>query len=226
MILWEKINEYYILIISFIKKYLLAILIISSLVVLSITGILIYSFIDRSRENSLLKDFDFAYYSYLYSSRESEQNQQELLRNFVETLERISKENEKYPVVANANIILGDLYFEQDNLDLALSYYQKAVKSRSEFFTTSGIFRISQVYERKGDIESAISNYFVIYNRYSKSEYAPISLFNIARIYYLKGDLTLSKTYLIELTNKYTNSGVTELAKKTLLLIEYKLSGK
>ena len=92
----------------------------------------------------------------------------------MEYLKKFKKKEDVLWYACQATI--GDLYDEQGDESKAISYYEKACKSKDPFFTPITLFKLGQMYERKGDWKKALESYETIeknfYNEYNKMSIA------------------------------------------------------
>ncbi|MEN2997434.1 MAG: tetratricopeptide repeat protein, partial [Brevinematia bacterium] len=192
-----------------------------TVVVVGLVGILVYFSIQKAEEESLKNKFDTAYFSYISSSRNNE-NLEQSFQNFISTLQEISATKKDYNIVAIANIILGDIYYNSEGraYDTALSYYSKATNSRSEFLKVVAIFNVGQTYEAMGMFEESIKNYEIIFKNHSKSFLAPVALIKCAEVYYYLGKPDKSKEMYSLLTNKYPDSQANIIANLIDLVLQ------
>ncbi len=97
-----------------------------------------------------------------------------------EALEYLKKFKKKEDVLWYAcQATIGDLYDEQGDEAKAISYYEKAVKGEDPYFTPIALFKLGQMYERKGDWKKASDayqtiekNFYEEYNKMSIAQYA------------------------------------------------------
>ena len=97
-----------------------------------------------------------------------------------DALEYLKKFKKKEDVLWYAcQATIGDLYDEQGDESQAISYYEKAVKGNDPYFTPIALFKLGQMYERKGDWKKALDAYQAIekdfyaeYNKMSIAQYA------------------------------------------------------
>ena len=97
-----------------------------------------------------------------------------------DALEYLKKFKKKEDVLWYAcQATIGDLYDEQGDESQAISYYEKAVKGNDPYFTPIALFKLGQMYERKGDWKKALDAYQTIekdfyaeYNKMSIAQYA------------------------------------------------------
>ena len=68
------------------------------------------------------------------------------------------------------------------------SYYEKAVKGKDPFFTPIALFKLGQMYERKGDWKKALDAYETIekdfyteYNKMSVAQYVERAKANVSK---------------------------------------------
>ncbi|MCX8029164.1 MAG: tetratricopeptide repeat protein [Brevinematales bacterium] len=178
-------------------------------------------FESRKAEERALKDkFDVAYFSYV-NSRDS-QTLEQSFQNFVSVLQEISETKKDYDIVSIANIILGDIYFNDQRrlLDTALSYYSKSTNSRSEFLRVVALFNVAQTYEEMGMFDNALKFYKVIYENYPKSFLSPMSVSKSAEIYIYLNRVEEAKQMLSIMSNRYSDSEATKIANLIDLLLQ------
>jgi len=97
-----------------------------------------------------------------------------------EALEYLKKFKKKEDVLWYAcQATIGDLYDEQGDEANAITYYEKAVKGEDPYFTPIALFKLGQMYERKGDWKKALDAYETIekdfyteYNKMNVAQYA------------------------------------------------------
>jgi len=205
----DELRKFFYSALDWVKKNIIFVSIVSGAVVLLLAGVGILLIVDKNYEMSLRTKFDKAYLQYLSGSRDSNKRE-DSFRNFLETLQEISAVNNNYDIVAIANIILGDIYYNEGNsYSVALSYYSKATNAPSVFLRVTAIFDVAQVYEAMDNPEAALSTYEYIYKRYPDSYLAPVAMLNMSKLYSYKGDSVSAKKILTELSNKYPNSSAT-----------------
>ncbi len=191
---------------NFVKEKWQYFVLVGVVVVLVVVAVLVYFSIQIAEENSLKTKFDLAYFSYVNSPRDSSTLEQNF-QNFLSTLQSISDTGKNYKIVAIANIILGDIYYnEGKSFDLALSYYSKATNVYSDFLRVVAIFNVAQTYESMGLFEEALKNYEVIFKNYPDSFLSPVSVVKSAEILYYSGNLSKAREMYSLFTNKYSNS--------------------
>jgi len=194
---------------EWVRKNIVVVSIVSGVVVLLALGVVIFWVVDKNYEVSLRTKFDKAYLQYLSGSRD-DSKREDSFRNFLETLQEISSVNKSYDVVAIANIILGDIYYNEGNsYPIALSYYSRATNAPSVFLRVTAIFDVAQVYEAMDNPEAALSTYEYIFKKYPDSYLAPAAMLNMSKLYSYKGDSVSAKKILTELSNKYPSSSAT-----------------
>ncbi|MFN4245060.1 MAG: tetratricopeptide repeat protein [Brevinematia bacterium] len=175
-------------------------------VVLVFIGVLVYFSIQSAEENSLKTKFDLAYFSYINSQKDTNTLEQNF-QNFLSTLQSISDTGKNYKIVAIANIILGDIYYNQGrSFDTAISYYSKATNAPSQFLRVVAIFNIAQTYEAMGLFEEALKNYEVIFKNYPNSFLAPVSIVKSSEVFYYIGNFDKAREMYSLATNKYPDS--------------------
>lgn len=173
-------------------------------VVISIWGIV--RIVQMVEENSLKTKFDTAYFAYINSSV-NKQNVEQSFQNFFSTLVEISETKKNYKVVNVADIILGDIYFNEGrSYETAISYYSRATNSTSEFLRVVAIFNIAQTYEVIGKVSEAIDYYRVIIDKYPNSFLAPIAVVRSAQVYNYIGDTEKVREMYSIMTNRYPES--------------------
>lgn len=206
---------------NFIKEKWLYFAIGSGVVIIALIVILGYIAVQKSEEEKLKTKFDLAYFSYINSSRNN-QNLEESFQNFLNTLQEISSTGKNYNVVAVANIILGDIYYNNEgrSYDTALSYYSKATNSTSDFLRVVAIFNVAQTYEAIGNFDKSLENYKLVYTLYPKSFLAPVALVKSAEIYYYLGDRNKALEMYSLVTNKYPDSSVNNIANLFELILQ------
>jgi tetratricopeptide (TPR) repeat protein len=205
----DELRKFFYSALDWVKKNIIFVSIVSGAVVLLLAGVGIFLIVDRNYEMSLRMKFDKAYLQYLSGSKDSNKRE-DSFRNFLETLQEISAVNKNYDIVAIANIILGDIYYNEGNsYSVALSYYSKATNAPSVFLRVTAIFDVAQVYEAMDNPEAALSTYEYIYKMYPDFYLAPAAMLNMSRLYLYKGDSVSAKKILTELSNKYPNSSAT-----------------
>ncbi len=94
-----------------------------------------------------------------------------------EALEYLKKFKKKEDVLWYAcQAVIGDIYDDNGDEAKAISQYEKAAKSKDPFFTPITLFKLAQMYERKGDWNKALDTYNKIekdfYNEYNKMSVA------------------------------------------------------
>ncbi|MGC8965135.1 MAG: tetratricopeptide repeat protein [Brevinematia bacterium] len=205
---------------DWIKKNYLYVVVSIGVVFIVLIGIFIYVSIERSKENGLKSKFDIAYFPYINSSSD-DATKQKRFEEFVSTLQEISSTGKNYNIVAIANIILGDIYYNNEgrSYDTALSYYSKATNAPSEFLRVIAIFDVAQTYEEMGLIDSALKNYEYIFNQYNNSFLAPMAMFSASKLYYTSGNVEKAKELLSQISNKYPDSYVNNLNNLMDLII-------
>ena len=73
-------------------------------------------------------------------------------------------------VQARVYSLLGDAYFEKDNVDKAISYYKKACKYKpNKEFTPSYLIKLALAYEQKDNFKAARETYNTILEDYPES---------------------------------------------------------
>lgn len=176
-------------------------------VIVIVIGVwIVLKLVEYAEEDSLKTKFDTAYFLYLNSSA-NKRNVEQSFQNFFSTLVEISDTKKNYKIVNIADIILGDIYFnEGKSYETALSYYSRATNSSSEFLRVVAIFNVAQTYETIGKVNEAIDNYRVIIDRYPNSFLAPISVIRSAQIYNYIGDVQKAKEMYSLMTNRYSDS--------------------
>lgn len=90
-----------------------------------------------------------------------------------EALEYLKKFKKKEDVIwYGCQALIGDIYDDNGDEAKAISYYEKAVKGEDPYFTPIALFKLGQMYERKGDWKKALDSYQTIekdfYNEYNK----------------------------------------------------------
>ena len=63
-------------------------------------------------------------------------------------------------------MLIGDLYDDQDDADNAKKYYEKAAKGETSFVAPIALWKLGMLYEREGDWDSAYDNYEKIKEEY------------------------------------------------------------
>ena len=94
-----------------------------------------------------------------------------------EAMDYLKKFTQKEDVLWYAcQATIGDLYDDQGDEANAISYYEKAAKGKDPLFTPIALFKLGQMYERKGDWNKALAAYETIekdfYNEYNKMSVA------------------------------------------------------
>lgn len=202
----DKISYVWNIVYSFVKEKWLYFAIALGVVIVVISGLVIIKVVQTSEEESLKAKFDMAYFSYVNSSA-SKQNVEQSFQNFFSTLVEISETKKNYKIVNVADIILGDIYFNEGrSYETALLYYSKATNSSSEFLRVVAIFNVAQTYETIGKVNEAIEHYKVIFDRFPNSFLAPISVVRSAQIYNYIGDTQKVKEMYSIITNRYSDS--------------------
>jgi hypothetical protein len=129
----DELRKFFYSALDWVKKNIIFVSIVSGAVVLLLAGLGILLIVDKNYEMSLRTKFDKAYLQYLSGSRDSDKRE-DSFRNFLGTLQEISAVNKNYDIVAIANIMLGDIYYNEGNsYSVALSYYSKATNAPSVF---------------------------------------------------------------------------------------------
>ena len=96
-----------------------------------------------------------------------------------DALEYLKKFKKKEDVLWYAcQATIGDIYDEQGDESKAISYYEKAAKGTDPYFTPIALFKLGQMFERKGDWKKALDAYQTIekdfyaeYNKMSIAQY-------------------------------------------------------
>ncbi|MCS7298998.1 MAG: tetratricopeptide repeat protein [Spirochaetia bacterium] len=206
---------------DFLKQNWLTLTIVAGVLVVVIVGILIYISIITSEEEELKVKFDVAYFNYINSQRDNQTLEQNF-QNFLTTLQEISDTGKNYKIVAIANIILGDIYYNSESraYDRALSYYSKATNSSSEFLRIVAIYNVAQTLEEMSMFDDALKHYESIYKNYPKSFLAPISIIKSAEINYNLGNLEKARELYSNFTNNYSDSESMMIANLIELVIQ------
>lgn len=94
-----------------------------------------------------------------------------------EALEYLKKFKKKEDVIwYGCQALIGDIYDDNGDESKAISYYEKAVKGEDPYFTPIALFKLGQMYERKGDWKKALDAYQTIekdfYNEYNRMSIA------------------------------------------------------
>lgn len=191
---------------SFVKEKWLYFAIGVGVIVVGIAVWIVIKTVQTVEENSLKTKFDTAYFSYINSSA-NKQNVEQSFQNFFSTLVEISETRKNYKVVNVADIILGDIYFNEGrSYETAIAYYSRATNSTSEFLRVVAIFNVAQTYETIGKVNEAVDHYRVIIDRHPNSFLAPIAVVRSAQIYNYMGDTLKAKEMYSIMTNKYSDS--------------------
>lgn len=194
-----------------------------AIIVAIFLGFFAYVSFQKAEEEELKSKFDTAYFSYLNSPRDTKALEQNF-QNFLNTLQEISATGKNYKIVDIANIILGDIYYNDESrgLDTALTYYSRATNSQSEFLRLVAIFNVAQTYEATGRFEEALKTYELIYKNYPNSFLAPVSVVKSAEIYYYLGNSSKTREMYTLFTNKYSNSQVSMIADLIDLVLHHR----
>jgi len=137
-------------------------------------------------------------------------------KNLKLELDSATKKSFLLTLAASLNNI-GYVYKNQNNLSLALDFYNKSLKTREEIGDKSGVANslnnIGSLYDNLGKIEKALDCYdksLKIQEEIGDKKNAAISLINIGSLYYYQGDTVKSLEFLYrsvsileELDNKY-----------------------
>lgn len=216
-------NEIWLTIWEWIKKNYLYLTIGFGVVIVIVLVVIIYISIEKSKENELKSKFDSVYFAYINSSSADDATKQKKFEDFISTLQEISSTGKNYNIVAIANIILGDIYYNNEgrSYDVALNYYSRATNAPSDFLKTVAIFNVAQTYEELGMFDLALKNYEIVFTHYNNSFLAPISMFNASKIYYTSGNLDKARELLYQISNKYPDSYVNNLDNLMELIIDY-----
>jgi len=203
---FKELKKFFIDIYQWCIDNIVVVSVVSGIIVLVGLGIGIYFIYEKNYEDSLKMKFDKSYLQYLSGSKDSAK-QSESFKNFFDTLQEIASVNKNYDIVAIANIMLGDIYYNEGNsYNLSLNYYSKATNAPSVFLRVTAIFDVAQAYESLDNSDAALSNYEYIYKNYPDSYLAPVSMLGASKIYSYKGDQKSARAVLNELSNKYPNS--------------------
>ena len=65
-----------------------------------------------------------------------------------------------------AQMLIGDLYDDQDDVDNAKKYFEKAAKGETDFVAPIALWKLGMLCEREGDWNGAFENYAEIQNEY------------------------------------------------------------
>ncbi len=94
-------------------------------------------------------------------------------------------------------ILQGDIYFDEQKLNLALENYQKALEAKNANKTEAKI-RMASVYYNAQDYDKSLQVYQELYQKQNQPDY----LLNIANIYFAKEDYQSAVKYFVSYENK------------------------
>ncbi len=208
--------------IEFVLKYKLIVSIASGsiLVIAAIIAALFYFSASNIEKANRMYDSSLSYLNNInYITNESDK-----AKVYQEQMNNLSVLVQIYPktvAATRARLFLGKAFFEeafqsgkQDNLNMALSYYNSAYENtKTGFYKALALIGRGQCYEQKNDFKKAFDDYNQIVTKYFNEGFTPVALISMARSKEMSGDVTTAIEYYNRVLKEYPDSLWSRFAK-------------
>ena len=212
---------------SFLSSRGKILLLFSIILLLAIIGIAVYSEIRASvseKSTILIEELEEKYNPEAAGLNENsdEQKKTESVESIIASLDDIIAKYSSYYAGQRALYMKGTIYFDEKQYDKAVENFSAvADKYKKSYLAPISLHNIAVCYEELGDIDSSISYYKKITERYS-NDYPNIThvLFSLGRLYETKEEFNTALEYYNMLGDKYTDSDWTIFSKDRIIYLK------
>jgi len=209
---FEKILLYTI---EFLNKYRTQLIVTSSVIILLVLSILVYTYIKTSNEEKAARDYDIALLTIQnITLMTNEQEKQQYFQNEVNRLQSLIHNYPKTSAAIRARLFLAKLMYHNfvssrsdEALNIAISYYSAAFENSSKpFYKTIALLGRAQCYEQKNEMAKAFEDYQLVATRYKTEGFTPTALIGMARSKELINDVNTAIEIYKKVVTDYPDS--------------------
>ena len=207
-------------VIEFLNNHWRAVVIAIAGIVVVMAGILVYDYVNRSKENDssqLAEDIQEAYTTWSADTPEN--------RDDSELMELIGEAQADFPrhfAAQRAEFTLGLMAIENEEWGEAYEIFEAIADRWSDSYLASvSLFNAGSAREEIGDLDGAVAAWQKVVDSYAYTAAdAPEALFNIGRVEETRGDVDAALEAYNSLTATFPNSRWTDIAKSRILVLE------
>lgn len=172
------------------------ILIIGIVVLVVVIAVAAFAIVSNNNNKKLYNSYDnliSEYDEYIAldgDNEEYESKKAQLINNAI----ALSNTNKKKYPSAKANMLLGDISYDDKDYDVAIAYYNNVITNQKDTYLVQiALMNLASCYEEQNKLSYALATYTRVYDEYGKSGiYASRALFNEARINEKLGNIELA----------------------------------